>query len=586
MIRLSYQRLFRTFSAFYLPALIYYCLWLPERLRMAYVLTRLPLLLLSLVGSTVIFSQLTYRILVVSVMVCLMVGNALGVHDGAPFLVPILAQAGFVLHGFLETDQAWTLVLNSFVALVAVLAQRLAGVDGGAQIPPMILFGTAHALVWFRWRALSRLALVLSEQVELNRRNHEAVEVLQDFNALLGQRVEERRRELQAAENRLRQAYQDLQQMHQQQADLQSQWLQAQRLAALAHFAHGLSHCFSNTLTCIWGCLPDLRSRDPEAVNDITQACETAHRICQRMMLAGKAGEPSAQRFDLNRLLVNSQPLLQRAVPNPIRLECSQEECFVAGDPTALDQVLWNLVLNAAQASSPTAPITIRVKPEAHRYILEVSDCGCGIDSTTQERIFEPFFTTRQGQGHGLGLAIVRQAAEGLGASVRVTSQPGLGTTFAIGLPQAERVPVAAVEASRGPVVASHARHIALVEDQDALRRLIGGFLRKQNCEVEIFATAEELGEPRTGFDVLVTDVNLPGRDGVQLAQEWAQANLDLKILFISGYPFEASAVPIDPSRWLFLAKPFKLTELINCVSRLSPEQSEEGEKKRAPDPS
>ncbi|MFN8606853.1 MAG: ATP-binding protein [Vulcanimicrobiota bacterium] len=574
LIRLSYQRLFRTFAICYLPALLYYSLYLPEDQRILFLMGRSPVWLFSLAGSVALYSQPTYRVLTLGTLVVLMVGNALSVHQGAPCLVRIIAQAGFLLHGFLEAEQVWTFVLNGTLALFALWAEGLAGVPASPQIPMLMLFGVAHGLVWFRWRTLSRLAALLFEQGQLNQRNQQVLEVLQDCNVLLDQRVQERRSELRAAEIRLRQAYQELQQVHQQQAELQARLLEAQRMAALARFARGLSHSFSNTITCIWGCLPELKSRDPEALGDIYQACETSHRICQRMMLAGEPVQPSAQRFELNRLLAHTHSVLERAVTNPIELKAAEQDCYVAGDPAALEQLVWNLVLNAAQASRPGDPITISLDLRPGGYVLQVADCGCGIEAEVRERIFEPFFTTRPGLGNGLGLAIVRQAAEGLNASLRLHSTPGQGTRFEIELPAAETPVIQVAPPSLQEVLPPEVRRLVLVEDQDALRRLIGNFLGKQQYQVESFADAETLGDPRPGFHLLVTDVNLPGRDGVQLAQEWARANPELKILFISGYPFEASAVPIEPSRWLFLAKPFKLTELLTCVTRLSPRNS------------
>ena len=100
-------------------------------------------------------------------------------------------------------------------------------------------------------------------------------------------------------------------------------------------------------------------------------------------------------------------------------------------------------------------------------------------------------------------------------------------------------------------------------------RRLLTSFLRKHNFHVEAYPSAEEAGKPRRGFDLLVTDVHLPGQDGVELAARWAEVDPSLSVLFMSGYPFAASQVPLEASRWLFLAKPFKLPDLVESLSQL-----------------
>lgn len=572
LVRTAYLRVFRLLAYGYPVFLIYYISFIAAPDRLAFLAVRLPLaFLLIQIYRSPKTSLASLRLVAVSSLALMMVSNALSLDAGVPRLLDAIAHVSFLVIGFLELRQAWALILNSLIALCWLLCEHFLAVGEPAQIPLLLTLGLSHYLLWIRRRDLGRLADMLVEQSYLNVRRQQAVQLVMDCNALLDRRVEMRRQELQQAELRLRQVYEDLQATQVEQRELQSRLSQGQRLAALARFAQGLSHSFSNTVTCIWSSLPELKRMETECLDDLSKACQQASQICHRLNLSCGATAQGELTFEVNPLVARNLDLLRRAVSNPIEFHPCPESCVVSGDPALLDQVIWNLVLNAAQASLPTDPIIVTITNEPKSTVITICDHGSGISPALQERVFEPFFSVDSSRGHGLGLAIVKAAVESLHGDLEMSSQPDEGTTFQIRLNQAEQpVPAAQPQPPETAVTApSQGSRICLVEDQEALRRLLTNYLRQQKHYIHPAASAEEMVELPTSFDLLITDVSLPGRNGVQLAQQMAAENPRLKVLFMSGYPFEASAVNNDNFRWLFLPKPFRLNELSEYIAKL-----------------
>lgn len=573
LVRVAYMRVFRLLAYGYPVFLLYYTSWIAAPSRPAFLAVRLPLaFLLWQTYRSGKVSLAGLRMVAVSTLALMMVSNALSLSAGAPRLLDSIAHVSFLLIGFLELQQSWAFILNGTVALCWLLCEHLLAEGQPAQIPLLLTLGLSHYLLWIRRRDLGRLANMLVEQAHLNVRREQAVQLVLDCNALLDLRVETRRQELRQAELRLRQVYQDLQATQAERSELQSRLAQGQRLAALARFAQGLSHSFSNTVTCIWSSLPELKRMEADCLNDLSQACQKASQICHRLNLSCGATSEGELAFEVNPLILRNLELLRRATGNPIEFHPCRESCIAQGDPALLDQVIWNLVLNAAQASMPTDPIIVTTTSEPKYINLTVRDHGSGISPDLQERVFEPFFSLDSSRGHGLGLAIVKAAVESLHGHLEMSSQPDEGTTFQVRLEHAQQ-PVSAPQPQQPePAVASPSlgSRICLVEDQEALRRLLTNYLRQQKHQIHPVASAEEMLEPSTSFDLLITDVSLPGRNGVQLAQQMAAENSRLKVLFMSGYPFEASAVTHESFPWLFLPKPFRLNELSEYIAKLN----------------
>ncbi len=220
-------------------------------------------------------------------------------------------------------------------------------------------------------------------------------------------------------------------------------------------------------------------------------------------------------------------------------------------DPTQIHQVLMNLATNAWLAiERPTGTITLRLDAATldaplapghgrRRCIrLQVSDDGVGMDASTQQRIFEPFFTTRRvGKGTGLGLAVAHGIVASHGGAITVDTAPGKGTTFSVYLPETTEEAAPVDDTPEAP--AQSAGRVLLVDDEEQLVRVGAMLLERFGYEVTGFVRSDEAlaairAEPRR-FDVVVTDRNMPGIGGLELARAVGALRPDLPVVLVSG---------------------------------------------------
>jgi CheY-like chemotaxis protein len=262
----------------------------------------------------------------------------------------------------------------------------------------------------------------------------------------------------------------------------------------------------------------------------------------------------------------------------------------VVADAGQLEQVIVELALNARDATPPGGRLTLRTGnleldeaaaarlPEAEPgayVLLEVEDTGCGMDAATLAHIFEPFFTTKEpGKGTGLGLATVFGIVRQSGGHIWAESEPGRGATFRLAFPaRAERAEAPQTRirpwgAEAGP------RTVLLVEDDDAVRRVVEETLRIAGVEVLVARRGEEALTLADGYagpiHLLVADVVLPGISGPELLGRLADSRSGLKALYLSGYPREAVARYglLEPGAPL-LQKPFSGEALTRKVYQI-----------------
>jgi CheY-like chemotaxis protein len=199
-----------------------------------------------------------------------------------------------------------------------------------------------------------------------------------------------------------------------------------------------------------------------------------------------------------------------------------------------------NLITNAAHAiGDKTGVIEITLSTQEQFARLVVRDTGCGMDSSTRARIFDPFFTTKPtGQGTGLGLAVVHGIVESAHGTIEVDSKVGVGSTFTIQLPVATLRSINSDE--RAAASTGHGEHILYVDDDDAVVLLIEKTLRSLGYEMTgytdaIAAVQAFTANPR-GFDVVVSDLSMPGMDGFGVARAIKQASATTPVVLTSGY--------------------------------------------------
>jgi len=386
----------------------------------------------------------------------------------------------------------------------------------------------------------------------------------------------------------------------------QEQLRQAQKLEALGSFAGGVAHDFNNYLSSIIGhsemALADLPEVSPirEDVEGVLASAKRAAELTRQILIFSRQQAMTPQRLDPNDVIASIELMIARLLGEAITLTLSLEPQVgvTRADRGQLEQVLMNLAANARDAmpggghfqistravdlndGDPRAPSLV-----AGRYIrISASDTGTGMSPETRERMFEPFFTTKdRGRGTGLGLALAYGIVQQSGGAIHVESIVGHGTTFHVYLP---RVSGATVDAASLLVpsrvdantvtatLASHDARILLVEDDAAVATATTRILARAGYDLAHAANGQAgldaLASAVLPYDLVITDVVMPGMSGADLARQISVRYPLLKLLFISGYPDDDDLVrDVAHYKLPFLAKPFSTADLLQTVRRL-----------------
>jgi two-component system cell cycle sensor histidine kinase/response regulator CckA len=372
--------------------------------------------------------------------------------------------------------------------------------------------------------------------------------------------------------------------------------LQAQKMEAVGRLTAGIAHDFNNLLTAINGFAELVQLRltpeDPlgEMVGRILHSGRRAADLVRQLMAFSRQEDFQPRVLNLNAVVSEMETMLHRIIGEDIELKTALGHDLwpVKADPTQIEQVLANLVVNARHAmpaggrlAIKTANVTLsrrHAMPGAtpgDYVLLSVRDSGVGMTEEVKARIFEPFFTTKEkGKGTGLGLATVYGIVHGSGGHIYVDSEPGKGTTFSVYMPRTlEEAPVATTGLSEDQPSAGH-ETILLVEDDETVRGLAQFVLDGQGYAVIAARTGDEglasASQHARPIDLLVTDMVLPGRGGMEVADLLRNTYPAVKVLFISGYSDELAARQGDLAPGAaFLSKPFTALDLARKVRRL-----------------
>jgi PAS domain S-box-containing protein len=340
--------------------------------------------------------------------------------------------------------------------------------------------------------------------------------------------------------------------------------LRSQKLEALGTLAGGIAHDFNNILLAIIGnaklAMLDLPLRHPARLNlaEIDKASARAAELVRRILSFTRHQEPMHGVVALQPVIEEVLKLLRSTLPAMIEIETrfTPDVPAVNADATQIHQVVMNLATNSAHAiGSKGGRIEVGLEgvevsaelagasAELHegRYArLSVSDDGCGMDKSTLPRIFDPFFTTKPpGQGTGLGLSTVHGIMKSLGGAITVRSEPGKGAVFHLYFPAAES-PAAEAAAPLEQAHPGHGERVLYVDDEDGLVLLLTRTLHRLGYQVTGLtepAEALRLFEARPeDFDVVVTDLAMPGMSGFELARRLLAVRPDVPILMVSGH--------------------------------------------------
>jgi len=361
---------------------------------------------------------------------------------------------------------------------------------------------------------------------------------------------------------------------------LEEELRHAQKMEAVGRLAGGVAHDFNNVLTAITGYSDLLLSElgpsqqaQRDDIEQIMQAARRAARLTQQLLAFSRKQVLQPEVIDLNAAVAEMAPMLRRLIGEDVLLatDLAPDLGLIEVDPGQIQQVIMNLAVNARDAMPRGGSLHIATAPADDRVALIVSDTGHGMDAETRRRAFEPFYTTKErGKGTGLGLATVYGIITQSGGEIDLDSAPGRGTTFTIRLPRATAGartpgPAPAIDRAQG------SETVLLVEDDPPVRNLIEAILRAFGYTVVSATTgaeALELARRSTRpMHLLISDVIMPGMNGVDLAAILTAAYPELRVLFISGYPDDA----IDSHGVLapgiaFLQKPFHPEELARKV--------------------
>jgi PAS domain S-box-containing protein len=375
---------------------------------------------------------------------------------------------------------------------------------------------------------------------------------------------------------------------------------QAQKLEALARLAGGTMHEFNNLLTMIMGyaalMLSELDSKEAliDYLEKIRKATTQAASLTRQLLAFSGQQALATQVLDLNVILVGVWQILPSLLGPAIQASFvpATEAACVRADPSQIHQLIVNLITNAREAMPQGGHMKVviantELKQEdllehtglvpGEYVMLSVADTGTGISPEVRSRLFEPFFSTKEfGKGAGLGLAAVYGIVQKSAGNISVLSSPGAGTTFKIFLPRVSEKEATPAPTPALPVAESlrGTETVLLVEDQASLRSLSREILEKLGYTVLTAAHAEEAMRIACAFpgriDLLLTDVAMPGANGVEMANRLKPLRPDMRVLYVSGYAQDAFAESgLIGANEEFMDKPFAPEELAQKIRKI-----------------
>jgi len=368
---------------------------------------------------------------------------------------------------------------------------------------------------------------------------------------------------------------------------LEAQLQQAQKLEAVGTLAGGIAHDFNNLLMGVQGnvslMLMDLDPEHPHSqrLENIEKQIQSGARLTSHLLAYARKGKYEVKPVDLNEIVEATAYTFGRTKKEiTIHRELFKEPFAIEADPRQIEQVLFNLFVNASDAMPSGGDLLLRTTNATHNDIkgklynpkpgnyvlLEVGDTGIGMDEDTMERIFDPFFTTKEmGRGTGLGLASAYGIVKGHGGYIEIDSKKGEGTTFNIYLPASEKQVESAVKTA-GEFMRG-AETVLLVDDEAAVLEVGVELLKVMGYQAltardgkEALAVYETHG---SDIDIILLDMVMPNMGGGEAYDRMKEINPKIKVLLSSGYSIDGRAQEIlDRGCNGFIQKPFNMKQL------------------------
>ena len=380
---------------------------------------------------------------------------------------------------------------------------------------------------------------------------------------------------------------------------LEELYRQAQKMEAVGQLAGGVAHDFNNILSAIFGyshlIMDEMKEEEPVKgyVEEIMKASKRAAVLTQSLLSFSRKQAVTLAVIDLGEVIKGFEAFLCKLVREDIELKinCTGEPLAVLADRGQIEQVIMNLVANARDAMPNGGKLLVETLPvtmdqefvDTHGYgkvgayaLFSVSDSGFGMDKETQSRIFEPFFTTKeQGKGTGLGLSMAYGIVKKHDGYIKVSSEPGRGTTFKVYLPRVTATaPVDKIEIREVATLRGGAETILVGEDDTALRRLSTRVLSHYGYRVVEAVDGQDavdkFVEYGDSIDLVILDAIMPKKNGKEAYLEMKVMRPGLKTVFVSGYTrgIFAEDHALDENS-IFIQKPVLPDELLVKVREL-----------------
>lgn len=380
---------------------------------------------------------------------------------------------------------------------------------------------------------------------------------------------------------------------------MESHLTQTQKMESLGTLAGGIAHDFNNLLFPILGyselLLRDLKEeKNINQVDYIIKNAERAQDLVKQILVFSRMNDEEPTQFKLQPVVEEVLKFMRSTVPKNVSILSDIEdfEGTVFSNPTKIHQIVMNLMTNAYHAIENcltqeihislkreyqienNTPIAFQLDQDREYALLSVKDSGVGMDESVSKRIFDPFFTTKEkGKGTGMGLSIIQSIIKSLSGAILVESEPNRGTTFEVFIPLSESTENPLDENEDSDMTKGQGS-ILVIDDEYDIAALEKEVLESSGYHVEMFCDGnkalEEIKKNPYKYDLVITDLSMPGISGEKLTEKIREVNANVPIVLCSGFSKDINKENIDSYGIAgFLNKPIKLSDLLATAEKL-----------------